>query len=572
MQQATLVRRLQGLTGMLFVGLFCAAAAIASPAQAPDTLVNFTGANGANPANMSMIQGTDGNLWGTTLYGGATYGVGNEGYGEVFKMTPSGVSTIVYSFCSLANCTDGSYPYDSLVQGSDGNFYGTTSGGGAYSNGTVFKLTPQGKLTTLHNFCEVQGCPDGTNVYAGLIQASNGDFYGVTAGGGMDCGSCDGTFFKITAKGVLTTLYTFHGGSEGSSPAGLIQGSSGLFYGTTTFGGQGEIGGSGTVFKMTAAGDLTTLYEFCAQSGCPDGSNPEASVVQGSDGNFYGTTSAGGTNNLGTVFKITPKGKLTTLYSFSLDVGYHPNSPLIQATDGNFYGTTYDGDGDQCGTGCVFQITSSGVFTNVVDFATEAEGRYPLGGVNQDTNGNFYGSTYQGGAGGDGADSGTLFEWTTGFGPFVATAPTFGKEEAKIGILGQGFSSSSVVKFGGTKATTIVLSGTTFITATVPAGAMTGAVTVTTGSTTLTSPQTFKVTPTITAFAPPSGPVGTSVTITGTGLKQATKVAFDGKSATFTVISDTEVTADVPADAVTGKITVTTKGGSAVSATSFTVD
>ena len=146
------------------------------------------------------------------------------------------------------------------------------------------------------------------------------------------------------------------------------------------------------------------------------------------------------------------------------------------------------------------------------------------------------------------------------------------KEGAKIGILGQGFSSASVVEFGGAQAAITVLSGTAFITATVPAGALTGSVTVTTGTTTLTSPQTFKVTPTISSFAPPDGPVGTPVTITGTGLEQTTKVTFDGKSATFTVVSDTEVTAEVPTGAVTGKIAVTTKGGSAASATSFTVN
>jgi len=495
MEQTMLCQRLQSLTKMLFVALFCAAAAIASPAQKPpDTLVNFTGTNGGSPSDMSMIQGTDGNLWGTTLRGGATYvqHPPNQGYGEVFKMSPSGTFRIVYSFCSLADCTDGSYPYDSLLQGTDGNFYGTTGGGGAYGSGTVFKLTAQGKLTTLHSFCKVQGCPDGTNVYAGLIQASNGDFYGVTAGGGTDCGSCNGTVFKITAEGVLTTLYTFHGGSEGSSPNGLIQVSSGLFYGTTSAGDEGEIGGSGTVFEMTAAGDLTTLYEFCEQSGCPDGSNPEAAVIQGSDGNFYGTTYAGGTNNLGTIFKITPKGKLTTLHSFSLDVGYHPQSQLIQGNDGNFYGTTYDGDGGECGTGCVFRITSEGTFANVVDFSTEAEGRYPLGGVTQDTNGDFYGSTTDGGSGGDGADSGTLFKAATGLGPFVTTTPTFGEVAAKVTILGTDLTGATRVTFNGRAATFTVVSASD-ITTTVPTGATSGRIEVTTPDGTRNSNVSFVV-------------------------------------------------------------------------------
>ncbi len=236
-------------------------------------------------------------------------------------MTPSGKLTRVYSFCSQANCTDGSYPYAPLVQGTDGNFYGTTQGGGAYGYGSVFKLTPLGELTTLYSFCEEQGCPDGTNIYAGLIQASNGDFYGVTESGGTSGGCGCGTVFKITNKGKLTTLHNFKGPDGASPVAALIQVSSGLFYGMTSAGGASNLG---TVFKMTAGGTITTLYSFCAQSGCTDGSSPEDSLVQGSDRNFYGTTSAGGTGNLGTVFKITPEGKLTSLYSFSLDVGYHP--------------------------------------------------------------------------------------------------------------------------------------------------------------------------------------------------------------------------------------------------------
>jgi uncharacterized repeat protein (TIGR03803 family) len=218
------------------------------------------------------------------------------------------------------------------------------------------------------------------------------------------------------------------------------------------------------------------------------------------------------------------------------------------------------------GDGTVFKITTSGTLTTLHSFdATDGAG--PYAGLVQATNGDFYGTTFEGGS-----DFGTVFSLSMGLKAFLEIQSTSGKEGAKVGILGQGFSSSSVVKFGGTKATTIVLSGTTYITATVPAGALTGSVTVTTGTTTLTSPKIFKVLPTLTSFSPTSGPVGTSVTITGTGLTQTTKVTFAGKSATFTVISDTEVTADVPATAVTGKVTITTKGGSATGTTSFTVD
>jgi uncharacterized repeat protein (TIGR03803 family) len=299
----------------------------------------------------------------------------------------------------------------------------------------------------------------------------------------------------------------------------LVQGTDGNFYGTTSAGG---VQGSGTVFKITPGGAPTTLHSFCAQTNCTDGINPYTGLIQGTDGNFYGTTTSGGSNSFngyGTVFKITGTGTLTTLYSF-------------------------------CPVG--FSCT---------------DGTSPDAGLVLGTNGTFYGTTSSGGAHNDG----TVFSLSTGLLPFVETRPASGKEGAKIRILGQGFSSSSVVTFGGTKATTILILGTTSITATVPAGALTGAVTVTTGTTTLTSSQPFKVLPVITSFSPTSGAVGTSVSINGTGLMQTTKVAFNGISASFTK-SDILITATVPAGATTGKIAVRTKGGNATSATVFTVN
>ncbi|MGB8915811.1 MAG: IPT/TIG domain-containing protein, partial [Candidatus Sulfotelmatobacter sp.] len=192
----------------------------------------------------------------------------------------------------------------------------------------------------------------------------------------------------------------------------------------------------------------------------------------------------------------------------------------------------------------------------------------------QHTNGNLYGFTVHGGdtsvCQGDGC--GVFYSFDIGAGAFASLESTSGKEGARVGIFGQGFSHSSVVKFGGTQATAVTPSGTTFLNATVPAGALTGTVTVTTGSTTLTSSRTFDVTPTTTSFSPPSGPVGTLVTINGTGLTQTTRVTFNGKSASFAVVSDIEITATVPTGATTGQIRVTTKGGSAITATSFTVN
>jgi uncharacterized repeat protein (TIGR03803 family) len=546
----------------------CTATAIPSHAQTFTTLYSFClqsqCTDGEKP-RVGLVQGTDGLFYGTTHDGGTI------GYGTFFKITAAGTLTTLYSFCT-SFCTDGEFP-NRLALGTDGNFYGTTGRGGAHNAGTAFKITPGGTLTILYTFCSQLNCEDGEYPEAGLVQGTDGSFYGTTYQGGYQGGVFfSGTVFKLTSGGTLTTLYNFCSQSncaDGAFPqTELVQGTDGNFYGTTL----------STVFKITPRGTLTTLDTFCTS--CVDGGNPNG-LVQGSDGNFYGTTYYGGDNGGGgTVFKMSSTGALTKLYSFCAQSGCTdgagPLAGLVQATDGNFYGTTAGGGAN--GDGVVFEITRIGGLTTLYSFCSQpncADGYQPWAGLLQATNGTFYGTTLTGGTstncptyGG----CGTVFSLATGLHPFVKTQPTSGKEGAKIRILGQGFSSSSVVKFGGTKATTIVLSGTTSITATVPAGALTGVVTVTTGTTTLTSAQTFKVLPTIASFSPTSGPVGTSVSINGTGLTQATRVAFNGTSASFTVNSDILITATVPTGATTGKIAVTTKGGSATSATGFTVN
>jgi hypothetical protein len=192
-------------------------------------------------------------------------------------------------------------------------------------------------------------------------------------------------------------------------------------------------------------------------------------------------------------------------------------------------------------------------------------------GLAQATNGNFYGTTSVSQIIGGCTCNGTVFSLSMGLSPFVETRPNFGSEGAKIGILGQGFTNSSVVRFGGVKATAVKVTGTTLLTATVPAGALTGSVTVTTGSAKLTSNHTFRVRPQVKSFTPLDGPEGTVVTITGTGLKQTSKVTFAGVNARHTVDSDTQIKATVPTGAKTGKITITTLGGTTTSADSFTV-
>ena len=389
---------LSKLICILFV--FCAATAIASPAQVLTTLHSFASSpsDGRNPY-AGLIQASDGNLYGTTVDGGAT------DYGTVFKITPSGTLTTLYSFCYQTSCANGNTPYSGLIQGSDGNFYGTTtydSSDDGGQKGTIFRITPSGAHTTLYHFCSLAGCSDGA-LPNELVQGGDGNFYGTTEfGGAGHCAAGCGTVFKITPSGTLTTLHVF-AGSDGSGPfAGLVQATDGNFYGTT--GGGGASGncsnGCGTVFQITPSGTLTTLYSFCSQANCADGVGP-IGLVQASDGNFYGTTASGGNGGiygLGTVFKITPSGALTTLYSFCSQAGCPdgaaPLAGVIQARDGNFYGTTSEGGPGHCGGGCgtAFKITPSGVLTTLYSFDI-SDGDYPVGGLIQARDGNFYGTT-----------------------------------------------------------------------------------------------------------------------------------------------------------------------------------
>jgi len=251
---------------------------------------------------------------------------------------------------------DGAWPYWALLQATDGNLYGVTPSRGAYGYGTVFKITPSGALTTTHSFCSGSGCPDGAGPEAGLVQAADGSLYGITVNGGA-YGA--GTVFKITLSGTLTTLQSFDY-TDGSGPyTALVQATDGNFYGTTCCGGAN---GFGTVFNLTPSGTLTTLYSFCSQSGCADGRYPYGGLIQSSDGNLYGTTTEGGANGDGTIFKITSSSTLTTLYTFcsqgGCTDGANPYAGLVQATDGNLYGTTYNGGAYNNGT--VFEISPSG--------------------------------------------------------------------------------------------------------------------------------------------------------------------------------------------------------------------
>jgi uncharacterized repeat protein (TIGR03803 family) len=475
---------------MIAAILMILVAAIGAPAQTFKTLHNFDFTDGSAPYS-PLVQATDGNLYGTASYGATSDG-------SVFRIGLDGTLTTLHTF----EGPDGDTPYAGLVQATDRNFYGATNIGGANGHGTVFKIGPSGMLTTIYSFCAQSGCADGANPYSRLLQAVDGSLYGTTSLGGANslCKNnglkvACGTIFKIAPGGALTTFYSFcprSGCTDGAFPyAALIQGADGNLYGTTTYGGAY---GSGTVFKITSRGALTTLYSFCSQNGCADGEYPYGALVQGADGSLYGTTAQGGANGggYGTVFAITLQGMLKTLHSFDGTDGSHPNQGLVQATDGNFYGTTiHGGASGACPTGCgtIYRITSSGELTSLHSFES-TDGTSPFGELVEDTNGSLYGTTASGGT----LDYGTVFSLSVGLGPFVETLPTSGKVGAAIKILGTNLTGSSSVTFNGTAATFKVISPSEIGTA-VPAGATTGPVQVVTPSGTLTSNVNFRVLP-----------------------------------------------------------------------------
>ena len=430
-----------------------------TPGGTLTTLYNFCNQanclDGAVPST-PLTQATNGDLYGTTGQGGAD---DNNNYGgTVFKITPGGTLTTLYNFCSddYPNCS--SFPEGALIQAINGDLYGTDfySGqsvfGGFYASGSVFKITPGGAFTTVYTFCSQPNCTDGASPTAGLVQASNGDLYGTTSDGGTNDG---GTIFKITPGGTLTTLYNFCSlpdCTDGAFPFGaLVQATNGDLYGTTVDGGSTNVGAAGTIFKITLDGTLTTLYSFCSLPNCADGKAPEGALIQATNGDIYGTTQLGGNNSAelcvraegcGTIFKITPSGAFTTVYTYCSQ----PN-----CTDGAFPG---------------------------------------VGSLMQATNGDLYGWTI---GGGNLRIAGTIFRLDLGLGPFVALQTSLGEVGAKVIILGTDLTGATSVTFNGTPATFTVNSTGGAITATVPTGATTGTVKVTTLSGTLVSNKPFQV-------------------------------------------------------------------------------
>lgn len=543
--------------------ILAAATAIPAHAQTFSVVYNFATTDPYNPPAQGLIvQGQDGNMHTTSQFG--PY----PAPGAVFTVSPSGTLTTNFEFSDSG--TGAYYPVSGLTLGTDGNYYGTAESGGTGGAGTIFKITSGGTLTTLYNFGTIKyPTVEGAYPASPPVQGRDGNYYGTTPF--SNDGINDGVAYKLTSAGKYTVLsqFKFATGTNGYYPRSpLILGSDGNFYGTTAAGGPtlssacyGSVFSCGTVYKMTTSGKVTFLYDFVQSSGA----GPVGPLVQGTDGNFYGTTAYGGdANGDGVVFKVTSSGKYTNLHTFNGADGKTPTAGLVQASEGNLYGVTSAGGTN--GIGTVFKVTTGGVFTKLVDFTT-TDGSTPQITLVQHTNGILYGEAELGGK----YSTGTFYSYNATLPAFIRPLVNYGKVANVVGILGQGFTGTTAVTFNGVSASFSV-SSDTYMTATVPNLATAGIVTVTTPTGKLSSLQTFIILPSVSSFTPTSGKVGSSIVITGGGLTGASKVTFGGvKATTFTVNSASQITATVPTGAVTGKIAVTTPQGSATSSGTFTL-
>jgi uncharacterized repeat protein (TIGR03803 family) len=398
--------------------------------------------NDGNQPLAGLFKDSSGNLFGTTLFGGAY--TGPDVGGVVFKLDGAGNYSVLHNFCSVINdagyCTDGSFPNAGLIGDLSGNLYGTTTQGDATNDGLVFKLDSSGYYSVLYNFCSQANCADGGGPYAGLVEDASGDLFGTTYGGGAAGG---GTVFRIDSAGNHTVLYSFCSQAncaDGGFPlAGLIEDASGNFFGTTLGGGTNRWG---AVFKLDSAGNYSTLYSFCSQANCADGSQPTAGVIQDGSGNLYGTTSLGGVNNGGVVFKLDSAGTYTVLYSFCSQTnctdGETPYAGLIEDSAGNLYGTTYFGgvsvSPDNLGSGVVFKVDGTGGYSVLYNFCSQTncvDGASPwYAGLIEDASGNLYGTTAYGGT----YSEGTVFKLSLGSGAPIGTTTSLALSPASITV------------------------------------------------------------------------------------------------------------------------------------------
>ena len=435
---------------------------IVAPAQTFTYMGQLSEWVGIGPTG-PLVQGLDGNLYGTAPAGGL------KGLGTIFELTREGKVEEAYTF----HGSDPAHPGSGLIVLPEGALWGTAPSGGANGLGGIFRFTPGGTITTLHSF----NMTDGAVPLGLLVQGIDGMLYGTTSEGGADGG---GTVFQLSSDGEFTTLHNFSGPDGLYPAAGLVQAANGMFYGTTSAGGANQ---SGTIYSISPNGTFTLLYDFGA---LPAAGVPMAELVQTADRKLYGTTESGGTHNDGAVFQITPAGAFAPVHFFDDADGALP-SALIQGTDGNLYGTTSQGGIDDYGT--IFQITPTGELITLYLFTfAAAQETDPRGALVQGTDGNFYGTTARGGNQGDGV----IFQLSMGLAPFVRPLPAAGKVGSEVTILGSNLKDVSSVTFNGTPAS-FTAHTATVIKAIVPTGATSGTIEVITPGGAFASNVQFQV-------------------------------------------------------------------------------
>lgn len=455
----------------LLIGIFVGVSARASAQEFGDVFAFRSSAPDSTP-----VQGRDGYLYGTTVAGSG------DPCGTIYRMSTSGVGGTLFDFDGTTECN----PIGGLTLATDGNFYGVAYGGTA-NQGVLFRFTPAGSFTVVYNF---QGQGDGSSPIYAPIQASDGSLYGVTQGVNQQS---PGTIYKFSAAGSVTTIFSLNmDGSHGTSfSSPVLQAGDSNLYVTSFSGGQFNCG---TILKLTTAGELLSQYNFQCKK---HGAYPQGAIIQATDGNLYGTTSAGGyvtkrcSEGCGTLYQLTPQGVITLVHLFQEFDWWDANGSeggLVEGTDANLYGVSAGGGS---GYGTIYMTSTSGTETPIWSStcASRGLGCYPETPLMQDTNGTFYGTFTRGGA----LEEGTLYSLDMGLGPFV----TFVQPTSKVGgtaqILGQGLTGTTSVNFNGIAASTFYVNSDTSLTAVVPSGASTGPVVVTTPSGTLTSNRSFRI-------------------------------------------------------------------------------
>jgi uncharacterized repeat protein (TIGR03803 family) len=369
---------IMGNTDVMSVGVSCGAGQ-------ESVLTNFSPANSGGFAPYgSLLQ-----AWSTVLYGVTAFG-GASGKGTIFSIQPDGTFGVLYSF---AGGTDGAIPYGGLIQGADGSLYGATTAGGVNGTGVVFRINTSGVETVLYAFGTGS---DAQQPYGSLLQGSDGNFYGTSLAGGANG---QGTVFRITPSGTETVLHSFGSGTDGIAPRGaLIQGTDGNLYGVTSQGGEN---GHGILFRMTLQGVETVLYSFANGT---DAANPQGSLIQASDGNFYGLSAHGGQYGAGALFKLTAGGTESVLVSFGASGdGANPYGDPLQASDGDLYVLTLNGGANSAGA--LVRVTLAGTESVLYSFGGSGDGASPYGSLIETSDGTLWGATSAGGSSG----TGTLF-------------------------------------------------------------------------------------------------------------------------------------------------------------------